>query len=148
MAKQGYTDPYAAAQFNSLWKVVVHATDPLPGETVHNTEDRRLALLPVASKAMVLHGKWRGYRMVFSPNKGLHVGFRYAKPTDWFLRSEEDGTVDGPFVSKNRIKAKLGLKRTAKVSPGVYRAGAASGQYTLFIRERAGEVNVQEETLP
>lgn len=150
MSRRGNTieDIYSAAQFGSLWKVVVHATEAKPGEDEEELLQRRLDLLHgEAAQSMMLTGKWRGYRKQYSPKKRLHVGFRFANPKDWFILTAE-GEVEGPFQSKNIIKSKLRVKRTTYIAAGIYTAHAEDTDYTLFTRDRAADVDQNEEELP
>ena len=132
-----YVDPYDEAQFSSLWAVVTHASEP--------DEDRfRLAL--EAHEAFVRDKRWRGYRMVFSPIKGIHVGFRFANPKDWFTINDETDAVEGPFDSKKIILRKHHLKRSKKLSAGVY--SLEVDNLLAFTRDRARAVGLDEEILP
>ena len=135
--RRGYEDPYAAARFGSLWQVVVHATS--------DTEDRR-KVYAEAHASMVKNHRWRDYRMVFSPVKGFHVGFRFARLTDWFLRDNKEQTTEGPFASKKIILRKLGARSSQRAEvTGIYTVGA---DYTLFTPERADVLGIDPETLP
>lgn len=128
-------DPYAKAQFGSLWKVVVHATA--------DTEDR-LAVYRDAWAAMVRDRRWRSYRMIFSPVKGFHVGYAYANPRDWYVLNETTDEVEGPFGSKKMCLRVAREKRGRKVQPGVY----AAGDYLIFTRANAEDVGLTGEVLP
>ena len=151
MRKLRYEDPRDAAQFSSLWQVVVHATN---GDT---TTKARLALMDVEGEAylaMVKTGRWRDYRMVRN-TKGQHVGYRYANRKDWFL-IPEGGALDqsdGPYRSKKLILHKLRVKTSRKRAPGIYdvpaRKDVAPG-FTLFTRDQAETIfgKGAEETLP
>ncbi len=137
MAKAtGYEDIYSAAQFGSLTEVVAHASSP--------TQDRE-KLYGQASKAMIKDGRWRGYIMQYSPRLHLHVGYRFANPKHWFLKASTGFiVVEGPFRSKKSILSRLRVKTSTQVSAGVY---SAQG-YTIFTRDHAADVGVDEETLP
>lgn len=130
-------DPYAEAQFTSLWRVVVHATE-------EGTD--RMKVYYEAAKAMVKDKRWRAYRMMFSPIKGFHVGYRFANPKDWFTINDETDAIDGPFSSKKIILRKHRLKRSKKMSAGVY--SLEVDNLLAFTRDRARAVGVDEEVLP
>lgn len=133
-------DPYAKAQFKSLWAVVVHATD--------NTEDRQ-ALYREAWVAMVGKARWREYGMQYHTTVGgtrLHVGYRFANPKDWFLIPEGGSAAEaeGPFHSKKIILHKLRLKTSSKRQPGVYDVPG----WVLFTRDQTESINLKQEDLP
>jgi len=129
-----YVDRRAGARFHSLWQVVVHAT---------TAESDRWKAYAAAQKAMIKHGKWRGYGMVFSPVKRQHVGYRFANPKDWFLLLD-DGAVDGPFQTKASILRRLQLKKSKVAGNGIYTVPGA----TLFTRDAAPGVGLKESDLP
>lgn len=136
----GYEDCYAVAQFSSLSAVITHALSP---------EDDREAAYDEAGDAMVLHGRWRGYRMMFSPKLRFHIGYRFENPKDWFLLlrdadAAQVGEIEGPFRAKKSILAKLRVKRSNVVRQGVYTVD----RYTLFTRDQAESLNVDSEALP
>ena len=134
-------DPYALAQFKSLWQVVVHASD---------VEDDRIKLYHEAHAAMVKNHRWGEYGMVFHTTKSggrLHVGFRFANPKDWF-KLGDDGHVDGPFSTKAVILRRLCVKTSKTVDSGIYLAKDEDQEYTLFTRDRAEAVGLAQEELP
>ena len=137
MAKARYEDLRDAAQFDTLWKVVVHAT-AAENETPKQLEQRRLKLHDgEAADAMVDHGHWRGYEMVRSPVKGLHVGYRFIDPKHWFFVAHGVGNEpEGPFVSKKIILRKLQQKTSKKREPGIYSIPG----FTIFTRDMAEQV--------
>ncbi len=132
-----YPDPYGEAQFSSLWAVVTHATEP---------DEDRWALYREAHASMVATKQWRAYRMVFSPVKGVHVGFRYANPKDWFTINDQTDEVDGPFDSKKIILRKHRLKRSKYLAAGLY--SLEVDNLLAFTRDKARSVGVDEEILP
>ena len=123
-----YVDPRDAAQFSSLWQVVVHATGPTAN---------RWKLYAAAHKAMVKDKKWRDYRMLFS-DRGHHLGFVMARPKDWFLLPEGGHITqaEGPFRSKKLILSRLGVKTSKQRGPGSYIAAG----HTLFTRDAADSI--------
>lgn len=127
-------DPYAEAQFPSLWKVVVHATE--------EGTDRMKAYYG-AAKAMVRDHQWGAYRMVFSPIKGLHVGYRYANPRDWFTLTGAE--VDGPFSSKRTILRKHKVKSSKTLGTGRYQV---TPEIIAFTRDQAEVLGLNPEVLP
>ena len=127
-------DPYAEAQFPSLWKVVVHATD--------DGEDRH-AVYEVAHAAMLADHRWGPYRMLFNEDRGHHVGYYYANPKDWFILSDT-GSIDGPFPTLRRCKRKLGAPRVKQMRAGVY----CYKSWTLFTRDNAPAMDIHERRLP
>ena len=133
-------DLYAMARFGSLWAVVEHATGP---------DENRHSVYAEAEAAMIATHQWRDYRMQFHTLPSgtvVHVGFRYARAGDWFLRDNENHTTEGPFVSKKRILSKLGARTSRKTEvTGVYTVGY---EFTLFTRERADILGLDPETLP
>ena len=133
-----YEDPRDAAQFHSLWDVVVHASGP---------EDDREILYDTAAAAMVEDHRWREYIMVFTPKRHLHVGYRYANPKDWFLL-DANGGIDGPFKAKRHALKKIRAQKSATVGPGVYTAKVDGAEYTLFTRDRAEGLGLKQEELP
>lgn len=146
-----YEDPRDAAQFASLWQVVVHATN---GDT---TKKERLALCDVEGEAylaMVRTGRWGDYRMVRNA-KGQHIGYRFASQKDWFVIPEA-GTVeqaDGPFRTKKLILSRLRVKTSRKRAPGIYDVPSKTNEhpgFTLFTRDQADVIfgAGSEEKLP
>ena len=130
-------DPYADSQFQSLWAVVCHALGP--------DEDRYGVYAGEATEAMIRDHRWRGYRMVFAATPSgypYHVGYRFANPRDWFVKTEV--MIDGPFRSKRLCLRVLRVKSAAKVEAGVYQAGDSF----IFTRANAASVGVDEEVLP
>ena len=132
-------DPYAKARFGSLWRVVVHATE-------EGTD--RAKVYAEATKTMIATGAWGAYRMVYHETKSghrLHVGYRYARPTDWFL-SDNGRTPEGPFRSKRIILRKIRVKSGTKTNrPGVY---TARPNWLLFTRANAECLGFNPEKLP
>lgn len=146
MSKREVTDMYALAQFSSLWAVVVHATEP---------DADRQAAYAEAWAAMAAEGRWGEYQMQHHTTKSgyrVHVGYRRANPKDWFMCPEAGTTeeCDGPFRSKNQIKARLRVKTTSKRSAGIYDAISEEGAFVVFTRDRATEIFGEgaEERLP
>lgn len=133
-------DPYAKAQFRSLWAVVIHVSEP---------GDDRQALYREAWVAMVGNKRWREYGMQFHTTRSgtvLHIGFRFANPKDWYLVSEGGSAeqAEGPFDSKKIILRKLGLITSTKRQPGVYDVVG----WTIFTRDQAETIDLQQEKLP
>lgn len=130
-------DPYAMAQFSSLWSVVTHATDP--------DEDRQ-AKYREAWQAMVSEGRWGEYIMQYHTLQSghrLHVGYRYANPKDWFTL--EEGEIDGPFPSKKLILHKHRVKASKTLGTGQYQV---TNTVVAFTRDQAEAVGLQQEELP
>jgi hypothetical protein len=137
MRKNEIVDPYATARFGSLWQVVVHATE--------QDEDRH-AVYAEACQSMLDTGAWREYRLVyFALRSGykIHVGYRFARPTDWFTVTRE-GVTEGPYKSKRIILRKHRVRTAQKQASGIYKIDG----YLLFTRANAETLGINPEELP